>query len=351
VNVLVIGCGSIGYRHASNASFLGHDVIAVDPSIARLDKLKANIRVKSIFTSLKDALFEEKCDAAVVAAPTALHYEISIDLIRAKIPLLVEKPLCCDLAQSGEIASALRENPVIFMMGHTYRFRRDWQEVKRLLDQAILGKIISAEFSGGWYLPDWHYREDYRKEYAAQMSQGGGVILTNMSHIFDIVAWLFGDIVKLAGIKAKVSELEIDVEDAVSVSMITASGCLVNVYEDFISRIPRRFLRVTCQHGFIEVDFNQKRMITWDQRRHRHLPDSINIQNPEDTIFILEDGIRYSYPESFTFSFSNVKDPYLEMIRHFFALVEQGVLIHDLDINSGLAVMRCLNGIANTPAW
>ena len=351
MNVLVVGCGSIGYRHAGNASFLGHDVTAVDPSKSRLSKLKRTIRVKSVFTSLKEALFDDKVDAAIVAAPTSLHYQISIDLIRSKIPLLVEKPLCCELAQSEEIASALRVNPVTFMMGHTYRFRRDWQEVKRLLDQSFLGKTMSAEFSGGWYLPDWHFREDYRKEYAAQKSQGGGVMLTNMSHIFDIVAWLFGDIVKLTGIKAKVSELDIDVEDTVSVTMMTAAGCLVNVYEDFVSRIPRRLLRVTCQHGFIEVDFNQKRMITWDQRRHRHLPDSTNIQNVEDTIFILEDGIRYSYPESRTFSFSNANDPYREMTSHFFSLVDQNILCHDLDIDSGLAVMRCLNEIANKPTW
>jgi len=351
VNILVIGCGSIGYRHASNASFLGHDVIAVDPTKSRLDKLKGTVRVKSVFTCLKDALFEEHCDAAIVAVPTSLHYKISIDLIRAKIPLLVEKPLCCDLAQSEEIASALRVNPVIFMMGHTYRFRRDWQEVKRLLDQAILGKIMSAEFSGGWYLPDWHFREDYRKEYAAQKSQGGGVILTNMSHIFDIVAWLFGDIVKLTGVKAKVSELDIDVEDTISVAMMTATGCLVNVFEDFISRIPRRLLRVNCQHGFIEVDFNQKRLIIWDEKQHRHLPDSNSIQINENSIFILEDGIRYSYPESIAFSFGNANDPYLEMTNHFFSLVEQKVLCHDLDINSGLAVMRCLDEIANAPAW
>lgn len=351
MKALVIGCGSIGYRHASNASSLGHDVIAVDPSKSRLNKLKETLGIKSVFTSLKDALSDEYVDAAIVAAPTSLHYQISIDLIRAKIPLLVEKPLCCELAQSVEIASALRINPVTFMMGHTYRFRREWQEVKKLIDQSILGKTMSAEFSGGWYLPDWHFRQDYRQEYAAQKSQGGGVVLTNMSHIFDIVAWLFGDIVKLTGIKANVSDLDIDVEDTVSVTMMTAAGCLVNVYEDFVSRMPRRHLRVNSQHGFIEVDFNQKCMITWDQRRHRHLPDSINIQNDEDTIFILEDGIRYNYPESRAFSFGNANDPYLEMISHFFSLVEQNVLRHDLDIDSGLAVMRCLNEIANKPAW
>jgi len=343
LNILVIGCGSMGYRHAMNASLLGHDVVGVDPSTSRLDKLIMAVNAKSVFHSLKDALSIEHYDAAIISAPTSLHYAFSIELIRAGIPVFVEKPLCSDLSQAEKISDALRVNPVTFMMGHTYRFRKDWQDVKSLIDQSLLGRIMSAEFSGGWYLPDWHFREDYRVEYAAQKSQGGGVMLTNMSHIFDIINWFFGDIVKLTGIKAKVSELDIDVEDSVSIAMMTTTGCLVNVYEDFISRIPRRFLRVSCQNGLIEVDFIRKSLTILDEKQHRHLPDSNNIQDIKNTISILEDGMRYSYPKPIAFPSNSANEPYLEMLKHFFSLVDQKVLCHDLDVHSGIAVMRCLN--------
>jgi predicted dehydrogenase len=337
----------MGHRHAMNASVLGHDVVGVDPSTSRLDKLKMAVNAKSVFHSLKDALSFEHYDAAIVSAPTSLHYEFSIELIRARIPVFVEKPLCSDLSQAEKISDALRLNPVTFMMGHTYRFRKDWQDIKSLITQSPLGRIMSAEFSGGWYLPDWHFRQDYRAEYAAQKSQGGGVMLTSMSHIFDIIIWFFGDIVKLTGIKAKVSELDIDVDDSVSMAMLTASGCLVNVYEDFLSRIPRRLLRITCQNGLIEVDFNQKRMTIWDENQHRHLPDSNNIQDIKNTVSILEDGIRYSYPKPTKFSPNSGNEPYFEMLKHFFSLVDQKVLSHDLDIHSGLAVMSCLKKMAD----
>ena len=351
MNVLVIGCGSIGSRHAINIHELGHSVSICEPNVACVSKIADLIPLQKVYDNCDEAICTEKFDASIIASPTITHHSLALKLIEAQIPLFVEKPLSSNLQEAYEISQALISKPVTFMMGHTYRFRKNWQELKTLVASQILGKVLSAEMSGGWYLPDWHFREDYRCEYAANSSMGGGALLTSMSHLYDIVNWLFGSIEHQIGMTTRLSDLEIDVDDCVSIILQTKSRCIVTIYEDFLSRFPRRTVRVTCVHGFIEADFNQNKLTIWDERKSRFLPNELDPPYANDTLRILEDGISYSLPSSSPFKSSNLNDPYLDIIRHFLGLVQAKSLSHDVGIDCGVSVMEQIDKLSASLMW
>lgn len=341
MKLLVVGCGSIGRRHARNARKLGLEVVLCDVSEARLRELAAEIGAAGVYTDYHDAAKASGADAALIATPSHLHVAPASAMLAAGMHVMMEKPLCPSLAEANALRRLVVDSQRVFMMAHTFRFRAEWQAIKRLLDTQPVGRVLSAEFMGGWYLPDWHFREDYRQEYAAQRRQGGGVMLTSMSHFFDVVSWCFGEIQGVVGAKMRLSSLDIDVDDAVMCTVRTAGGVAVTLCEDFLARCPRRTFRVNGEHGYLEADFNRKQLRLWDARTKRHLPGPDPVK--EKGLFrILEDGVGYDpEPDVMPLEYSG-NDAYLAEMEHFVALVDQNCTESELGIDAGIKVLEAI---------
>jgi len=350
MKILVIGCGSIGRRHARNARALGAEVVLCDVDEARMREFGEEIGASGYFTDFEEAAKQSGCDAAIVATPSSLHIAPARALLSSGLHVLMEKPLCTSVAEAIELKPLVRKAGLVFMMAHTFRFRAEWMEMKRILDTNPLGRIYSAESMGGWYLPDWHIHEDYRREYAAQKKLGGGVILTSLSHIFDLVTWFFGDIKNIAGAQMRLSNLELDVDDADVCTLRTSNGIAVTLAEDFLSRCPRRTLRVNAEHGYLEADFNRKTLSVWDARKKRFSPkDNKECPNEQSCFKILEDGVLYDpEPDTASLQYSG-NDAYLTELKYFFEMVVSRNTSFDLDIDAGIKVLEAMHhaGIEN----
>lgn len=344
MKLLIIGCGSIGRRHARNAQKLGVEIALCDTNEVRMHELGKEIGTSKFFTSYEQAAMHSGAKAAVVATPSNLHIAPARALSSAGMHILMEKPLCTSLPEAIAFGKEIRQSGIVFMMAHTYRFRAEWLEIKRILSSQPLGRVYSAEFMGGWYLPDWHIFEQYKNEYAAQKKLGGGTLLTSMSHFFDVVSWLFGDIERIAGAKMRLSGLEIDVDDSVTCVLRTQSGAAITLVEDFLCRCPRRYLRVNAEHGYLEADFNRKTLSLWDAKKKRFSPNEDDGRHLTfDAFKILEDGVAYDLePEVSKLQYSG-NDAYLAELEFFLNQVESGIPRFDLDIDSGIKVLEALN--------
>jgi predicted dehydrogenase len=344
MKLLIIGCGSIGRRHALNAQKLGAEVVLCDTNEDRMRELGQEVGASQFFTDYAQAAMHSGAHAAVVATPSNFHIPPARALVAAGVHILMEKPLCTSAPEAVDLGDEIRQSGLVLMMAHTYRFRAEWLEIKRILSSQPLGRVYSAEFMGGWYLPDWHIFEQYQHEYAAQKKLGGGTLLTSLSHFFDVVSWLFGDIERIAGAQMRLSDLEIDVDDSVTCVLRTKSGAAITLVEDFLCRCPRRSLRVNADHGYFEADFNRKTLSIWDSRKKRFSPlDARESALPLDGFKILEDGVAYDLsPEVSQLQYSG-NDAYLAELEFFFKQVESGVPRFNLDIDAGIKVLEALN--------
>ena len=88
----VVGVGHMGHYHVNVlSSMLTHRLVGVyDSSWERAQQIASKYETKAV-KSLPQLL--ERCDAVVVAVPTALHYEISKIALDAGCHILVEKPV------------------------------------------------------------------------------------------------------------------------------------------------------------------------------------------------------------------------------------------------------------------
>jgi len=253
LSFLIIGLGSIGKRHLRNLAALGIENITVfrrnkefptDDDLPRFE----------IETDLAQAL-RKKPTAVIIASPTALHIEQAIAVAEAGCHILMEKPISHKIERVNDLLKIVKQKGIIFQTAFQFRFHPVFQQMKQLIDNDAIGKIISAHVHWGEYLPLWHPGEDYRQGYSARQDLGGGVVLT-LCHPFDYLRWLVGEISNVFAVVDKLSDLEIDTEDTALVTIRFNTGAVGSVYLDYIEQPP--------QHALIII--GQKGKILWDNK-------------------------------------------------------------------------------------
>lgn len=128
MKVAIIGCGSIGCRHARNASALGHGIIAYDSQAPSEALVKSTGPGVTFCASLAVAV-EQRPDAAMICTPASTHAAVAKQLLEQgyRGPLFVEKPLATTL-EDCEIFESW-PHPTL-MVGYNWRFNHDvtlWQ--------------------------------------------------------------------------------------------------------------------------------------------------------------------------------------------------------------------------------
>lgn len=119
------------------------------------------------------------------------------------------------------------------------------------MSPGAIGRLLSIRAEVGQYLPDWRPGTDYRRCVSAQQSLGGGAVL-ELSHELDYVRWLVGaEVAAVSAQTARLSDLEIDVEDSADLLLQFTNGVLGNVHVDMVQRVPVRTCRIVGTEGTI----------------------------------------------------------------------------------------------------
>ena len=260
MNILVIGCGSVGKRHLNNLIKIGvkkSNIFSVDPRNDRLDEVK-NLGITNTFKSIDEAL-KFKIDASIVCSPTSMHINQSLKLLENKIHILMEKPLCRNLEGIDEVINLKNKNNLTFMMAYVFRFSPLTIKVKELLNNNEIGKILYARGEFSEYLPDWHPWEDYREFYMAKKELGGGSIL-DQCHIMDLFHFMFGKFSSVYAFNTKISELEIEADDIAEMLVHFENNIIGSIHTDIFGRKHEKKFEIKGSEGNITWNFYSKKV-------------------------------------------------------------------------------------------
>lgn len=208
--LLVVGLGSIGRRHVSIVRKIFSGI-----RIAALRRAESSqieeIGIDYTFMNLGEAL-AFKPQAAVIATPASHHLDLAVSLARAGVHLLVEKPISCNTTGVADLIEICRQNGVILLVGYNLRFFPSLLHFRALIAAGHVGRVLSVRAEIGQFLPDWRPNVDYRSTVSAVAALGGGVLL-ELSHEFDYLRWLWGEVAWVSAVQLRQSKLEVDVED------------------------------------------------------------------------------------------------------------------------------------------
>lgn len=266
-NLAVIGLGSISKRHRANLRKLYPEakIFAVSASGRQPGEFVEN--ADECLLSV-DELMLHNIDMAIVASPATYHAEHAIPLLRAGIPLLIEKPLAACEEDAELIAKAANDTKTPIAVGYCLRYLSSCQKLVEILEENIIGDIYNVFVEIGQYLPDWRFGRNYRDTVSASKKLGGGALL-ELSHELDYVQWLFGPLQPHSAILRASKELGLEVEDSADILAVNQKGTVFSVHLDFLQRKPQRFCRIIGCKGSVEWNLlaNQIKIITCDHER------------------------------------------------------------------------------------
>lgn len=247
---LVVGSGSIGKRHLANLRRLAPQSRIV---MLRRRNNSELAGADLVVTGMEQALAERPF-AAIVANPAPMHVPVAQQLAGQGCHLLVEKPISDSLAGVDALLRTCAERRVVLMVGYNLRFLPSLQKLSALLAAGEIGRMLHLRAEVGQYLPDWRPAVDYRQSVTAQRALGGGALL-ELSHEIDLALWLAGPVAAVSARIDRISDLDIDTDDCVDLTLDFASGARGSVHMDLLQRVPRRRILVIGSKGSLEWDY------------------------------------------------------------------------------------------------
>ena len=218
-------------------------------------------------------------DVVYVTTPIPTHFPIIRALYNNKIAsnIFVEKTLASSFEKAEELSSLSRNRSGTSMVGYMKRFAVTFVKAKELMDQAIMGDLLS--FNAYAFSSDFFGATSSFRTSAAR----GGVLRDLGAHVVDLALWFFGDLtVESARIESLTGE---DSENSVHFGARNHDG-LEGLFDISWSmenyRMPEFGLVIRTSKGLIKVD-DYKVKLEFDdgkvQRWYR--------QNLDDTVGFL----------------------------------------------------------------
>ena len=179
----LIGCGTIGRRHAQNLTgrarlyFSSHT-----PTSALAFQKKFG---GAVCASWEDLVALPEIDAVVICSPPQFHLDQILAALKANKAILVEKPMCISPEEISAIEQALStsQRPLL-MVAENYYYKPSLQRTKEAIAAGYLGDIqsvhikkLSTQVTSGW-----------KNAYGALLE--GGI------HFVALIADLFDDVPK-----------------------------------------------------------------------------------------------------------------------------------------------------------
>src|SRR4051812_44776085 len=182
----VVGYGAWGAHHArAIASVPGAELVAVAAhSDASCAKARTDHPAARVYADHRELLAREDLDVVDVVIPSHLHHAVAKDVLLSNRHLLLEKPMCLDLAQCDELVALARERQRVLGVGHELRVSALWGRVKELIDAGEIGE------------PRYCLIELWRRPYRLgsdgwryDIGRVGSWILEEPIHFFDLARW------------------------------------------------------------------------------------------------------------------------------------------------------------------
>jgi predicted dehydrogenase len=206
------------------------ELVAVcDPDADRARAAASLFGVPHPVTTVEEML-QLDLDCVLVATPHDAHHAPAAAALDAGVDVMVEKPMTLDPAQAWDLVRRARDNGARLHVGYPFPHSPHAAAVRELIARGDIGEpvLVAALFAtsvvrlyrgdveavaeeGGAFAP--------RASTYAERAHGGGQLQTQMTHAASLVLWTTGLRPREVSAYAQDRGLDVDVADALAVSM------------------------------------------------------------------------------------------------------------------------------------
>jgi myo-inositol 2-dehydrogenase / D-chiro-inositol 1-dehydrogenase len=203
VRVGIVGAGGVAQRHARVLSALPDvQVAGVTDVVPAAAEALASAYGTKVFPDVR-ALLSDGVDAVYVCVPPFAHGPAEREVIAARVPLFVEKPISLDRDTAVALAREITEGDVLTAVGHHWRYLAIADKARTLLGdrdvRLVTGAWLDKVPPVGW----WPHRD-----------RSGGPVVEQAAHVLDLARYLVGEVTWVSavgsGVPPAVPDADID---------------------------------------------------------------------------------------------------------------------------------------------
>jgi len=186
IGLAIVGAGRVGlFRGEVAARHPAVEWIGIaEKNPNRGGSVAAKIGADFVTTDHRELLARPEATCAMIATDEHLHVDPVMAAVERGLPMLIEKPLATDLAESARVLAAIEHAKLDDVVGYTQRFRRRWLAAKEKCHTGALGDVTlvtSRTFMNRLVAIDNYKRTDDPASISPMVISG--------THALDICIW------------------------------------------------------------------------------------------------------------------------------------------------------------------
>lgn len=184
-SIALVGAGAFAkLMHVPNLKALNVNVpVVISGSGASARQVAEMLKAGKATTDYESALNDSNVSAVLISTRHNLHAAQTIAAAKAGKHIFVEKPLGLTVEECEQVIQEVEKANVLCTVGFNRRFSPYALEAKKVLESLAGAKQIICRVNAG-ALPKSHWLLD--------PSEGGGRIIGEGCHFFDLMMWLVG---------------------------------------------------------------------------------------------------------------------------------------------------------------
>ena len=179
------------------------------------------------YTSYEALVNDPRVDAVYIATPHRFHYENAMLCLQAGKPVLCEKPLTVNAAETRKLIETARANKVFLLEALWTRFLPIYAEIRQWLDEKAIGDLHYLTSNFGFNIPKGKEDRWLNPELA------GGTLLDMGVYPISTSQWVMGQAPVSFGAKAIIGETGVD--ELTSVVLQYPGGAISQFSSNFLS--------------------------------------------------------------------------------------------------------------------
>ena len=262
INAAIIGLGRWGQNLVNSVQGKSDAIRFVAGMVRNPGKAQDYARDKGfpLYDSYEKVLADPKVDAVVLATPHTRHAEQIIAAAKARKHVFTEKPFALTSKSAAAALRACAKAHVTLGVGYNWRFQPALQEIRRMLEDGRLGKLLHVEgnFCGpsAYRFPKGHWRHE-REEGPAGGMTGRGV------HVVDAFLYLAGRVESVHAQSAR-RVLAYGLDDTTSMLFRFRSGAS-GYLGTLLATAETWRMQVFGSKGWVEVG-DVEHLTTWEMK-------------------------------------------------------------------------------------
>ena len=240
LSLAVVGCGGIAQYMALFAQFTPGVRLAAacDISRGRAETFARKYRIPAIFTDYGEMLSAGGYDAVYLAVPHNLHFEMIQSAVDAGVHIFTEKPITRSFTEGESIVAYAAAKDIKIGVNYQYRYDSGCHRLARAVQAGELGRVFYARINVPWHRERNYFDDSSWHKSIAQA--GGGTLITQASHLIDIVLWAVASrpITAFGTTDQKIYK-DVEVEDFAAGSITLENGVNIQITSSMVAATER----------------------------------------------------------------------------------------------------------------